>query len=277
MRIKPTDIFSSYSRFRGELVNELEKELKGSETMESNRRLHGADEHSLFNIEDKYYLLTYIFDLHNMDIIEPIRNGKFPIEKINVKKFIWQNPQLMFYRYILLKDQERKYNIGYFTERLRIMIKVLVDLNIFFFDAYIICKAMEMVFSWSQLESKTRSKTRLLRIGFNNILMVEHKDGKPHLIINENGLRNFDSYSTGKINLGLYSEEELLYCRRISVPDFNQDTREAIFRGNVSENKKLKWSYPLPHPGSDRKLLYKDISEWMNMIGFTSYNLKNKS
>ena len=44
MRIKPTDIFSSYSRFRGELVNELEKELKGSETMESNRRLHGADE-----------------------------------------------------------------------------------------------------------------------------------------------------------------------------------------------------------------------------------------
>ena len=183
----------------------------------------------------------------------------------------------MFYRYILLKDQERKYNIGYFTERLRIMIKVLVDLNIFFFDAYIICKAMEMVFSWSQLESKTRSKTRLLRIGFNNILMVEHKDGKPHLIINENGLRNFDSYSTGKINLGLYSEEELLYCRRISVPDFNQDTREAIFRGNVSENKKLKWSDLLPHPGSDRKLLYKDISEWMNMIGFTSYNLKNKS
>lgn len=267
----------SYSKFKGELINELEKDLENNETMGYNLRLRGLDEYSLFNIEDKYYLLTYIFDLHNMDIIESIRKGKFPIEKINVRKFIWQNPQLMFYRYILLKDQERKYNIGYFTEKFRIMIKVLVDLNIFLFDAYIFCKVMDKVFSWAQLESKLQSKTGFLRIGLNNILMVEHKIGRPRLIINENGLRNFDSYNTGKINLGLYSEKELLYCRKISVPAFSQDVREAIFRGDVSENKKIKWSELLPDPESNRTRLYKDILEWMNMIGFTSVKLKNQN
>ena len=275
MRTKPNDIFLSYSKFKGELINEFEQDLRSKETVESTRRLHGSKEHCLFSLEDKYYLLTYIFDLHNIDVIESIRKGKFPIEKIDVKRFIWQNPQLMFYRYILLKDQERKYNIGYFTEKLRLMIKILVDLNIFFLDTYILCKAMDMIFNWNQLEQKTRPNTRPLRIGFNNILMVEHKAGKLHLIINENGLRDFDVYNTGKLNLGLYSEEDLLYCRKVSVPNFNQDVREAIVRGEISENKKFKWSVLLPNPNADRTL-YKDISQWMNMIGFTSNNLKNK-
>lgn len=192
MRTKPTDIFLSYSKFKGELINEFEKDLRSKEAMESTQRLHGSKENSLFSLEDKYYLLTYIFDLHNIDLIESIRKGKFPIEKIDVRRFIWQNPQLMFYRYILLKDQERKYNIGYFTEKLRLMIKILVDLNIFFLDTYILCKVMDMIFNWNQLEQKTRTNTRPLRIGFNNILMVEHKAGKLHLIINEAGLRDFD-------------------------------------------------------------------------------------
>lgn len=276
MRTKPTDIFLSYSKFKGELINEFEKDLRSKEAMESTQRLHGSKENSLFSLEDKYYLLTYIFDLHNIDLIESIRKGKFPIEKIDVRRFIWQNPQLMFYRYILLKDQERKYNIGYFTEKLRLMIKILVDLNIFFLDTYILCKVMDMIFNWNQLEQKTRTNTRPLRIGFNNILMVEHKVGKLHLIINEAGLRDFDVYNTSKLNLGLYSEEDLLYCRKVSVPNFNQDVREAIFRGEISENKKFKWSVLLPDPEADSPL-YKDISEWMNMIGFTSNNLKNKN
>ena len=242
MRTKPIDIFLSYSKFKGELINEFEKDLRSKEAMESTQRLHGSKENSLFSLEDKYYLLTYIFDLHNIDLIESIRKGKFPIEKIDVRRFIWQNPQLMFYRYILLKDQERKYNIGYFTEKLRLMIKILVDLNIFFLDTYILCKVMDMIFNWNQLEQKTRTNTRPLRIGFNNILMVEHKAGKLHLIINEDGLRDFDVYNTSKLNLGLYSEEDLLYCRKVSVPNFNQDVREAIFRGEISENKKFKWS-----------------------------------
>lgn len=182
----------------------------------------------------------------------------------------------MFYRYILLKDEERKYNIGYFTEKFRLMIKILVDLNIFFLDTYILCKVMDLIFNWNQLEQKTRSNTRSLRIGFNNILMVEHKAGKLHLIINENGLRNFDTYNTGKLNLGLYSEEDLLYCRKVSVPNFSQDVREAIFRGEISEDKKFKWSGLLPDPNAD-STLYKDISQWMNMIGFTSNNLKDKN
>lgn len=276
MRTKPTDIFLSYSKFKGELINEFEKDLRSKEAMESTQRLHGSKENSLFSLEDKYYLLTYIFDLHNIDLIESIRKGKFPIEKIDVRRFIWQNPQLMFYRYILLKDQERKYNIGYFTEKLRLMIKILVDLNIFFLDTYILCKVMDMIFNWNELEQKTRTNTRPLRIGFNNILMVEHKAGKLHLIINEDGLRDFDVYNTSKLNLGLYSEEDLLYCRKVSVPNFNQDVREAIFRGEISENKKFKWSVLLPDPEADSPL-YKDISEWMNMIGFTSNNLKNKN
>lgn len=276
MRTKPTDIFLSYSKFKGELINEFEKDLRSKEAMESTRRLHGSKGNSLFSLEDKYYLLTYIFDLHNIDLIESIRKGKFPIEKIDVKRFIWQNPQLMFYRYILLKDQERKYNIGYFTEKLRLMIKILVDLNIFFLDTYILCKVMDMIFNWNQLEQKTQPNTRPLRIGFNNILMVEHKAGKLHLIINEDGLRDFDVYNTGKLNLGLYSEDDLLYCRKVSVPNFNQDVREAIFRGEISENKKFKWSVLLPNPEADSPL-YKDISEWMSMIGFTSNNLKNKN
>ena len=266
----------SYSKFKGELINEFEKDLRSKEAMESTQRLHGSKENSLFSLEDKYYLLTYIFDLHNIDLIESIRKGKFPIEKIDVRRFIWQNPQLMFYRYILLKDQERKYNIGYFTEKLRLMIKILVDLNIFFLDTYILCKVMDMIFNWNQLEQKTQTNTRPLRIGFNNILMVEHKAGKLHLIINEAGLRDFDVYNTSKLNLGLYSEEDLLYCRKVSVPNFNQDVREAIFRGEISENKKFKWSVLLPDPEADSPL-YKDISEWMNMIGFTSNNLKNKN
>ena len=276
MRTKPIDIFLSYSKFKGELINEFEKDLRSKEAMESTQRLHGSKENSLFSLEDKYYLLTYIFDLHNIDLIESIRKGKFPIEKIDVRRFIWQNPQLMFDRYILLKDQERKYNIGYFTEKLRLMIKILVDLNIFFLDTYILCKVMDMIFNWNQLEQKTRTNTRPLRIGFNNILMVEHKAGKLHLIINEDGLRDFDVYNTSKLNLGLYSEEDLLYCRKVSVPNFNQDVREAIFRGEISENKKFKWSVLLPDPEADSPL-YKDISEWMNMIGFTSNNLKNKN
>ena len=85
MRTKPNDIFLSYSKFKGELINEFEQDLRSKETVESTRRLHGSKEHCLFSLEDKYYLLTYIFDLHNIDVIESIRKGKFPIEKLMSK------------------------------------------------------------------------------------------------------------------------------------------------------------------------------------------------
>lgn len=270
MKTNPNDVFLSYSKFKGELINEVVNDLKRDETMESNQRFHGSEEHCLFNLEDKYYLLMYIFDIHNIDIIESIRKGKFTNEKNYDKKFLCQNPQLMFYQYILLKDQDGKYNIGYFTEKIRVMIKVLVELNIFFLDAYIICKVMDKVFNWKNLEPKLRSKTRLLRIGFNNILMVGYNAGKPYLIVNENGLKNFDSYSTGKISLALYSEEDLLYCRRISVPNFSQEVREAIFKGEVGEDKEIKWSKFLPPLDSDimnYPPIYREVTEWLKMSG----------
>ena len=270
MRTKPTDIFLSYSKFKGELINEFELEYKINEFLESNGVLHDSKEHILYNYEDKYYLFQYIFELHNLDIIESIRKGKCHREKIEVMNFLWTNPQLLFYRYILLKDQDRKYNIGYFTEMFRKMIKTLIELNIFFLDAYILCKVIDMVFNWDRLNKKIKSKAKPLRIGYNNILMVEYKDNKPHLIINENGLRDFNSYSTDKINLGLYSGKDLLYCQKVSVPNFSQDEREAIFKGDIGQDGQFKWSELLKTSDPDSQTNtknYNEIRKWLEIVG----------
>ena len=55
MRTKPTDIFLSYSKFKGELINEFEKDLRSKEAMESTQRLHCSKENSLFSLEDIIY------------------------------------------------------------------------------------------------------------------------------------------------------------------------------------------------------------------------------
>lgn len=275
MKTNPTDIFSSYSKFTGELINEFDLKAKSDESLNSNEVLNNSKEQSLFNQDEKYFLFSYIFDLHNLDIIESIRKGKYPREKIEVMNFLWTNPQLLFYRYILLKDQDRKYNIGYFTEMFRKMIKTLIELNIFFFDAYILCKVIDIFFNWEQINKKIKSKTKPLRIGYNNILMVEYKGNKPHLIINENGLRDFNSYSTDKISLGLYSGKDLLYCQKVSIPNFSPDEREAIFKGDIGKDGQFKWSELLKTSEPDNQTItknYNEIREWLEIIG-----LKDKS
>ena len=275
MRTNPIDIFSSYSKFTGELINEFDPNAKSEEPLKSNDVLNDSKEQSLFNQNEKYSLFSYIFDLHNLDIIESIRKGKYPREKIDVMNFLWTNPQLLFYRYILLKDQDRKYNIGYFTEMFRKMIKTLIELNIFFFDAYILCKVIDTFFNWEQINKKIKSKTKPFRIGYNNILMVEYKGNKPHLIINENGLRDFNSYRTDKINLGLYLGKDLLYCQKVSVPNFSPDEREAIFKGDIGKDGQFKWSELLKtsEPNSQTNTInYNEIREWLEIVG-----LKDKS
>lgn len=275
MRTNPIDIFSSYSKFTGELINEFDPKAKSDEPLNSNEVLNNSKEQSLFNQDEKYSLFSYIFDLHNLDIIESIRKGKYPREKIDVMNFLWTNPQLLFYRYILLKDQDRKYNIGYFTEMFRKMIKTLIELNIFFFDAYILCKVIDTFFNWEQINKKIKSKTKPFRIGYNNILMVEYKDNKPHLIINENGLRDFNSYSTDKISLGLYSGKDLLYCQKVTVPNFSPDEREAIFKGDIGKDGQFKWSELLKTSEPENQTItknYNEIKEWLEIVG-----LKDKS
>lgn len=265
MRTNPTDIFSSYSKFKGELINEFDPKAKNDELLKSNEVLNDSKEQSFFNQDEQYFLFSYIFDLHNLDIIESIRKGKCLREKIEVMNFLWSNPQLLFYRYILLNDQDRKYNIGYFTEMFGKMIKTLIELNIFFLDTYILCKIMDAEFNWEQLDIKREPKTKPLRIGYNNILMVEYKDNKPHLIINENGLRDFDSYNTtDKINLGLYSGKDLLYCQKVSVPNFSPDEREAIFKGDIDKDGQFKWSELLKTLEPDSQT---NTKKWLEFVG----------
>lgn len=115
--------------------------------------------------------------------------------------------------------------------------------------------------------------------------MVGYEDGRLNLSINDEGLREFDSYRSDKITLGLYSGDDLLFCRKISVPvfkqdnhphDFNQDVRAAIYKDDIGNKGAIEWSELLPDPKSD-EILYKEISEWMAMVEFSSHNLKNKN
>ena len=279
MRTNPIDIFSSYSKFTGELINEFDPNAKSEEPLKSNDVLNDSKEQSLFNQNEKYSLFSYIFDLHNLDaklesklgIIKSIKKGICSSEEIEITEFLKINPQLSFYRYILLKDHDRKYNIGYFTEMFRKMIKTLIELNIFFLDTYILCKIMDMEFNWEQLDIKRESKTKPLRIGCNNILMVEYKGNKPHLIINENGLRDFNSYNTtDKINLGLYSGNDLLFCQKVSVPKFSPDEREAIFKGDIGKDGQFKSSELLKTSERDNQtntINYNEISAWLEIVG----------
>ena len=167
MRTNPIDIFSSYSKFTGELINEFDPKAKSDEPLKSNEVLNDSKEQSLFNQDERYSLFSYIFDLHNLDaklesklgIIKSIKKGICSSEEIEITEFLKINPQLSFYRYILLKDQDRKYNIGYFTEMFRKMIKTLIELNIFFFDAYILCKVIDTFFNWEQIKKKIISRS----------------------------------------------------------------------------------------------------------------------
>lgn len=276
MRINPNDVFQSFFIFSDELYNVA---VRGYEEYETQIKTMGAGklptgyQHKLFNLEEKIFLLTYIFNTHNIDkniIIKAIRSGKFTYEETDFIDFLKINPILGFYRYILLKDLNCKYNIGYFTENIRIMIKTLVGLNIFFLDAYILCKVISEVFNWKRLKPQAHSETIPLCIGFNNILMVGYTGDKPYLTVNGDGMKDFTSYTTGKISVGLYSGDDLLYCRKISVPDFNQDVREAIFNNEIGEDRKVKWSDLLPEfdPAiEDCPLIYREVTDWLSMIG----------
>ncbi len=288
MKRNPDDVLLSYSNFTWQLKESSNIEYEKYVHEMAERRTYRENIQELVDVENTFFLLSYIFNPHpgiDKEIGEAIRKGKFTDEKIKTVDFLNSHPELIFYQYILLKDNDRKYNIGYFTDKIHIMIKTLVDLNIFFLDAYMICKIMDKIFDWSMLGINSRYKTRPLRIGFNNILMVRYEDGRLFLNVNEDGLRKFDSYRSDKIILGLYSGNDLLYCRKISVPvfyqgdypsGFNQNVRVAIYKDDIGEDKRIKWSDLLPDPEADGTI-YKDISEWMNVIGLTSNNLKNKN
>lgn len=287
MKINPKDVFQSFSKFILELTANSNNEFEEYKNDLLYRSIYRVDQDRLFDLENKYFLLSYIFNSHkmdkinklgNIDIYEVIKRGKLREEEIDIYKFLDVNPELLFYRYILLKDPDRKYNIGYFTENIRIMIKTLVGLNIFFLDAYILCKVISKVINWQRLTPQAHSETKPLSIGFNNILMVGYRNGKPYLTVNEDGMKTFASYSTGKISVGLYSGDDLLYCRKISVPDFhqkgrdanfNQYVREVIFKNKIGEDRKVKWSDLLPEidPAiKDYPSIYKEVTDWLSMI-----------
>lgn len=276
MRINPNDVFLSFSKFTEELINVANRECKEYEK-ERNRNPYKKfihlNQHRLFDPEDKIFFLTYIFGTHNIDRQEirgAIKTGKFRKNKIKIQPFLNKNHDLIFYRYILLKDQDRKYNIGYFNENIEKMIRTVVELNIFFLDVYILCKVMDKVFTWKSLEQKMHSKTSSWRIGFNQILIVGYENGKPQLIVNEDGLREFDSYSSGKISLGLYTGDDLVYCRKVFVPKFASEIREAIFKGDVGEGKKLKWDEVIKEEYKDKPEeapIFKEVINWLKRTG----------
>lgn len=156
------------------------------------------------------------------------------------------------------------------------MIRTVAELNIFFLDAYILCKVMDKIFNWRNLELKPHTKTGPWRIGFNNLLMVGCENGKPQLIVNDKGLRDFDSYDTGKISLSLYAGDDLVYCRKVSVPKFASEIREAIFKGDISEGKKLEWDGVLEVQNTDKpekSPIFKEVTNWLTKTGF-KINLK---
>lgn len=276
MKTNPNDVFLSFSKFKGELrdrANWEYEELKKERDKHPYRRFNHLSPHRLFDIESKIFLLTYIFDTHNLDrqaTTVAIKTGKFHKNNIEIQSFLSKNHDLVFYRYILLKDPDRKYNIGYFNENIERMIRTVVELNIFFLDAYILCKVMDKVFNWKTLEQRSHSKTSHWRIGFNQLLMVGYENGKPQLIVNEDGLREFDSYSTGKISLSLYVGDDLVYCRKVYVPKFAPEIREAIFNGDVGEGKKLEWTEiikELNSDGPEKSPIFKEVINWLTKTG----------
>ena len=276
MRINPNDVFLSFPKFTEELINVANREYEEYEKERSRnpyKKFIHLNQHRLFDSEDKIFFLTYIFGTHNIDRQEirgAIKTGKFRKNKIKIQPFLNKNHDLIFYRYILLKDQDRKYNIGYFNENIEKMIRTVVELNIFFLDVYILCKVMDKVFTWKSLEQKMHSKTSPWRIGFNQILMVGYENGKPQLIVNENGLKDFDSYSTDKIGLGLYAGDDLVYCRKVYVPKFASEIREAIFKGDVGEGKKLKWDEVIKEENKDKPEeapIFKEVINWLKRTG----------
>lgn len=135
---------------------------------------------------------------------------------------------------------------------------------------------MNKVFTWKSLEQKMHSKTSPWRIGFNQILMVGYENGKPQLIVNKDGLREFDSYSSGKISLGLYIGDDLVYCRKVSVPKFASEIREAIFKGDIGEGEKLEWDVVLEVQNTDKpekSPIFKEVTNWLIKTGL-KINLK---
>lgn len=287
MKRKTVDILVKYSKFTWQLKENTDAEYQKYMQDKAKGRFLRENTHKLVETENRFFLLSYLFNpipALEKEIEYAIRKGRYIDGKIEAGDFLNLHPELILYQHILLKDKSLRYNIGYLTERIRLMIKTFVELNIFFLDTYILCKVMDKIFNWKQLEQTTQSKTRL-RIGFNNILMVGYEDDTINLSINDEGLRKFDSYRSDKITLGLYSGDDLLHCRKISVPvfkqdnrarNFNQDVRAAIYKDDIGGEKTFDWSVLLPAPESD-EILYKEILEWMAMVEFTSDSLKNKN
>ena len=278
MRTDPNDIFRNFSRLKEEIINRLKSDSDEPASAVSSRPFKRPDQHRLFNKEDMYHFVTYFLELNGLDIIKPIGKGLCTDEIIEEYEkescFLWQNPQLMFYQYILLKDSDHKYNIGYFRESIRRMIREIVELNIFFLDVYILCKVLENIFDLKKLDNNSKSGKKPLKIGFNNLIFVGYEDGKIQLTVTEEGFRNFKLYRTGKINLGLYAENDLLFCHKVSVPHFEERDRVSIFTGDIGDDKTKKLSdlisAPEPAVGTGtpkENKIYKDLKEWLAIFG----------
>ncbi len=174
MRTDPNDIFRNFSRFKEEIINILNSASDEPTAAVTKRPFKRPDQHRLFNKEDMYHFVTYLQDLHGLDITGPIRKGVCTDRNIEEyateSSFLWSNPQLMFYQYILLKDSDHKYNIGYFRESISRMIREIVELNIFFLDVYILCKVLDNIFDFKKLDYKSKTGKTPLKISFNNLI-----------------------------------------------------------------------------------------------------------
>lgn len=278
MRTDPNDIFRNFSRFKEEIINRLINASNEPASAVSKRPFKRPDQHRLFDKEDMYHFVTYFLEINGLDIIKPIGKGECNDETIEQyekdSSFLWSNPQLMFYQYILLKDSDHKYNIGYFRESIRRMIREIAELNIFFLDVYILCKVLENIFDFKKLGTKSKSGKKPLKISFNNLIFVGYEDGKIQLTVTEEGFRNFKSYRTGKINVGLYAEKDLLFCHKVSVPHFEEHDRVSIFTGDIGDDKTNKLSDLISAPEPDagtgtpkENKIYKDLKEWLATFG----------
>jgi hypothetical protein len=275
MRTDPNDIFRNFSRFKEEIINILNSASDEPTAAVTKRPFKRPDQHRLFNKEDMYHFVTYLQDLHGLDITGPIRKGVCTDRNIEEyateSSFLWSNPQLMFYQYILLKDSDHKYNIGYFRESISRMIREIVELNIFFLDVYILCKVLDNIFDFKKLDYKSKTGKTPLKISFNNLIFVGYEDGKIQLTVTEDGFRSFKSYRTGKINLGLYAENDLLFCDKVSVPRFKEDDRESIYNGDIGEGNWSKLILP-PEPATGTATqkendIYEEIDNWLKTLG----------
>lgn len=259
MKLDPKDIFINYTKFKQEILDGINTEIDDPGAI-----YHSEDQEMILSREEKYSFLMYLLELNNVTLDENQR-GKY-----KVTDFLLENPQLLFYRYILLKDPFQKYNIGYFNKNFEFMIDTIAGLNDFFFDTYLLCKQMDRCFDWKILKKGSPITRGPLNLRFNNILIISYTDNKPQLQISEEGLLKFKKYKPGKIGISLLCGKQVLFTMMLSVPELKNNIKEAILKDEVGDKKKISWEDIFPkydEKNKKSKELYEEINNWKEMIG----------